>query len=138
MIIPTSGRPTLRRTLRSIRRQDRGDVEVIVVSDGDQPVAESIVRLLDWSAVTYVHGLKTESWGQMQRERGIVQARGEYLLFMDDDDVYRRRAFQYIRRAVEENPGRVILFRMRRYDGVLWQRAVIEEGATRDTPVRHS
>ena len=33
-----------------------------------------------------------------------------------------------MRRATDENPGRVILFRMRRYDGVLWQRPVIEEG----------
>lgn len=130
MITPTAGRPTLRRTLRSIRRQRADDLEVIVISDGEQPSAEAIVReeAGDWPAVRYITGPVSGRWGHAQRTMAIPEARGAYVLFMDDDDVYRRNAFRHIRRAIRHQPGRVIIFRMKRYDGVLWQRPELEEG----------
>jgi hypothetical protein len=42
----------------------------------------------------------------------MEQARGEWLLFMDDDDVYRRGALGAIRRAADAHPGRVLVFRL--------------------------
>src|SRR5579862_6289083 len=128
VIVPASGRDTLMQTLKSIRRADRGDIEVLVIGDGDQPVSEGIVGQFGWGAARYIAGPQTRQWGQTQRMLGMVEARGDYLMFMDDDDVYRRRAFTHVRRAVAADPGRVILFRMRRYDAVFWQRPVIERG----------
>lgn len=128
MIIPTAGRTTLARTLRSVRRQDRGDIEVVVVSDGDQPVAERIARDEHWGALRYLHGPRTGCWGNAQRMEGIRHASGDYLLFMDDDDVYRRGAFRRVRQATSEHPDRVIIFRMRRFSGLQWRRPAIEPG----------
>lgn len=120
IIVPTSGRTTLRRTLRALRRQDRGDIEVIVVSDGHQPVAEQIVRQLGWPSVRFIRGPNTRSWGNQQRMIGIAAARGRYLAFIDDDDVHRRRAFRHIRKVIREHPGRIVIFRMKRDGVVLW------------------
>ena len=130
VIVPTAGRPTLKRTLRSIRRQVRDDVEVIVVSDGEQPGAEAIAREQagELPAVSFITGPKSGRWGHAQRMEGIKHATGDYLLFMDDDDVYRRNAFNHIRRATRQHPGRVIIFRMKRVDTILWQRPQMEEG----------
>lgn len=130
VIIPTAGRPTLKRTLRSVRRQARDDVEVIVISDGEQPKAEAMTRAeaRHWRAVKYLTGPVSGRWGHAQRMEAIKQATGDYLLFMDDDDVYRRSAFRHLRRATLRHPGRVIIFRMKRYDSILWQRQDLQEG----------
>jgi glycosyltransferase involved in cell wall biosynthesis len=128
VIIPTAGRTTLRRTLRSIRPQAKDDVEVIVVSDGDQPSAERLVREEKWSAVRYFAGPGTHCWGNAQRMEGIKQAIGDYLLFMDDDDVYRRNAFRSLRQATSDSPNRIVIFRMKKFDGTRWQRPVVEWG----------
>jgi len=130
VIIPTSGRATLSRTLRSVQRQRADDIEVIVISDGEQPAAEAIVReqASHWPELKYISGPVSGRWGHAQREEAIKHAKGAYLLFMDDDDVYHRDAFRQIRHAIRRHPDRVIIFRMKRFDRVLWQRPQIEEG----------
>jgi glycosyltransferase involved in cell wall biosynthesis len=130
VIVPTTGRPTLARTLRRIRREDRGDVEVIVVSDGKRPDAERLTTGLaqSWPGLSYVSGPVSGQWGHAQRMEGMRRARGKYLLFMDDDDIYRWRAFVHIRRATRKNPGRVIIFRVKRIDAKLWQRQEVSQG----------
>ena len=75
-----------------------------MVSDGDQPAAERLVREEHWSAVRYFTGPRTECWGNAQRMEGVKQATGDYLLFMDDDDVYRRDAFRSLRQATNDRP----------------------------------
>ena len=99
-----------------------------MVSDGDQPAAVRIVREEGWSAVRYFTGPRTQCWGNAQRTEGINQATGDYLLFIDDDDVYRRDAFRSLRQATSDSPDRIVIFRMKRFDGTLWQRPVIEYG----------
>jgi hypothetical protein len=60
--------------------------------------------------------------------KGMAEATGRYLMFLDDDDVYRRGAFRHVREAVRANPRRVVIFRMKCHDHVLWERPVVEEG----------
>jgi glycosyltransferase involved in cell wall biosynthesis len=112
----------LRRTLRRLRREDEGDIEVIVVSDGDRPAARAIAEKesSSWPSIRFVTGPLTNNWGNAQRMEGISRAAGDYLLFIDDDDVHRRGAFRNIRRAVARHPGRIIIFRMNRDGEILW------------------
>ena len=130
VIIPTSGRASLRRTLRRLRREDEGDIEVIVVADGARPRAEAIAlgEAKAWPAIRYSEGPLTRNWGNAQRMLGIQQASGRYLMFIDDDDVTKRRAFSVIRRAVQTNPSRMILFRMKRHGEKLWSRPEVAFG----------
>ena len=58
---------------------------------------------------------------------GIKHAIGDYLLFMDDDDVY-VAAFRSLRQATSDSPNRVVIFRMKKFDGTRWRRPVIEYG----------
>ncbi len=130
VVIPTSGRRSLRRTLRRLRREDAGDLEVIVVSDGPQPVAEKIAGRLSrrWPDLRYHEGPATHNWGNAQRMAGIERARGSHLMFIDDDDVTVRGAFAAIRREVARNPDRILLFRVKRHGELLWRTPAVAFG----------
>lgn len=131
VIVPTSGRESLRRTLRRLRAEDRGDIEVLVVADGHQPTAAKIARrkAARWRALRYFETEPTRNWGNAQRMVGIDHARGRYLCFIDDDDVTKRGAFRIIREAVQAHPDRIILFRMKYLRGtILWREPRLAHG----------
>ena len=65
------------------------------------------------------------------REVGKGLGTGDYLCFMDDDDVYVDGAFAAMRAAATQSPGRPLLFRMNHYGTVLWQAAELYEKAGR-------
>lgn len=86
VIIPTHNRPDLlTRAIRSVLVQTYQDFEVIVVDDGMKERAEDVVAKFGDPRIRY---LKNESslGGGGARNRGIVEARGEYIAFLDDDD----------------------------------------------------
>jgi len=83
-VIPTIGRPSLDRAVRSVLEQDfhSADFEVIVVNDSGKPLYKT-----DWHDSPRVRIIETN-----QRERsfarnsGAAIAKGDYLAFLDDDD----------------------------------------------------
>lgn len=50
--------------------------------------------------------------GNAARNRMMAKAKGDYLLFMDDDDRYTDGAFNVIRESIATAPGAVHMFRM--------------------------
>jgi GT2 family glycosyltransferase len=121
VVVPTCGRPTLRRTLESLVLQLRDEDEAIVVADGVQPVAREICADFPRPRWRYVEHGPTGDSGNSQREAGIEIGRGDYLCFMDDDDAYLDGAFATLRAAVTDTPGRPMLFRMDNYGTLLWR-----------------
>jgi glycosyltransferase involved in cell wall biosynthesis len=92
VIVPTLNRPVeLGQALASITAQqgiDLAEVEVIVVNDGGTPV-EAVVaaareRGLPVTAVAHPRRLGLPS----ARNTGLDQTSGEYVAFLDDDDVF--------------------------------------------------
>jgi hypothetical protein len=113
IIIPTCGRRSLQRTLRSIGEQTLMDGdEVLLVTDGPQPLAGELFAASGLPGQC-IETAVTRDIGASQRNRGMDLAAGRYLLFMDDDDVFAPDAFAAIRAAVRATPGRPHLFRMR-------------------------
>ncbi len=84
IIIPTIGRKTLDRAVRSGLNQSlkEADFELIVVNDSGKPLPAN-----DWQSAANITILNAN-----QRERSVARnvgaaiAKGEYLLFLDDDD----------------------------------------------------
>jgi glycosyltransferase involved in cell wall biosynthesis len=79
-VVPTVGRPALRRAVQSVLAQTRPVTEVIVVADTGDPVDlphDSRIRLLRNSSR---HG------SAQCRQQGIDTARGSVVALIDDDD----------------------------------------------------
>jgi len=124
VIVPTVGRPSLARTLRSLLCQrSRLTWEVILVGDTHAPqggpatwahqLAAVPQTLVGIPAARYVeHDGGRHAWGHPQRNFGATVARGRYLAWLGDDDVYLPGAFEAIRTALTAEPEpRVFLFR---------------------------
>ncbi|WP_394065196.1 glycosyltransferase [Alcaligenes sp. WGS1538] len=86
VILTTFNRPDLlRHALQSLADQQFRDFEVIVVNDHGSPV-ESVLEGLDFP-VTYLC-LGSNQGLSAARNAGIAVARGRYLCYLDDDDIY--------------------------------------------------
>jgi glycosyltransferase involved in cell wall biosynthesis len=89
---------------------------------------KSVVRQLEPGDEVLVRWSRDEDFGNAARQSLIERARGTHLVFMDDDDRFAPDALATMRRAAVENPGRVVIFRMRYLDGrLLWEEPVLRE-----------
>ena len=86
VVVPTYNRAdVLPRALQSALRQTYEALEVIVVDDGSTDDTEAVVAALDDPRVRYV--LQPRNAGvSAARNRGIREARGEFIAFLDSDD----------------------------------------------------
>lgn len=84
VIIPTFNRQeVIERALRSVYAQNRPADEVIVVDDGSSDGTETIITE-GFPEVTYLY---QENRGvSAARNRGILEAKGEWIAFLDSDD----------------------------------------------------
>lgn len=99
VIIPTYGRPThLKRAIDSVIKQSYTNWELIVVDDNDpsssdREKTERIISSVTDSRIKYVKHPYNKN-GAAARNTGIIEARGEIITFLDDDDEYVTNRFQ--------------------------------------------
>jgi len=88
VIIPTYNRADLiERAVNSVLDQTYDDIELIVVDDGSEDnTREVLSNYIREKHITYI---KKENGGcASARNRGISEAKGAYLAFLDSDDTY--------------------------------------------------
>lgn len=115
LVIPTISRPTLARTLWSVRRQRwTSDDRIILLGDGPQPAAEDLFRQFRFHG-QYIEMPKTvpSDWGHTPRnaifEKRIIKT--THCMALDDDDQMTENALQIVRSAIVQHPDRPHLFR---------------------------
>lgn len=98
IILPTYNREkTINNAILSVINQTYKDYELIIVDDGS---TDGTAKLIDnyekkYANIHVVHN--AENMGVSKcRNIGIQLAQGEYILFLDDDDVFTEDALQYI------------------------------------------
>lgn len=123
IIIPTIGRPSLKKTIESILPQWEPGDQIIVVGDGEQPNAEDIVsHYYSEYPVEYHETSPTRCFGHAQRNFGMEVAMCSHLSFMDDDDWYAQNALPQIRSVIKMTPDKPLIFQMQYPNRfVLWQ-----------------
>ena len=102
VIIPTYNRPNyLRESLESVVNQSYINIEVIVVDDGT-PNNEVFNICKEFENIVY---LKIENSGGPAKPRniGIKEARGKYIAFLDDDDLWIKTKIEQQLNILEEN-----------------------------------
>jgi glycosyltransferase involved in cell wall biosynthesis len=89
VIIPVYNRPALvTQAVRSVLFQSYRDLEVIVVDDGSRTFFEEMVeRFSPDPRFRYIRVEHSGMPGKV-RNRGVRQARGEHLAFLDSDDIW--------------------------------------------------
>jgi glycosyltransferase involved in cell wall biosynthesis len=88
VVVPTHDRPRLLAlTLCSVLRQEGVDLEVVVVDDGSSVDVRAVVERLGDARVRLVRHDRPQGVSAA-RNRGVAEARGGWIAFLDDDDVW--------------------------------------------------
>ena len=103
VIIPTYNRlPMLKEAVDSVLTQDFGDMELIVVDDGSTDGTAEEIRQYGGKVKFIQH---SENKGVSNaRNRGILQARGKYIAFLDSDDLWVKRKLKIQVAFLDDNP----------------------------------
>lgn len=91
IIIPTSGRDTLEKTIDSIQYQASKNDDIIVVGDGIDPQVNFKAYNLG----------PTNDYGASQRNFGLMVGNNPWIMFIDDDDVYTNNAFDTVKKYLK-------------------------------------
>ena len=86
IIIPTFNRAhLLERTINSVLKQTYTDFEIIIIDDASQDNTKDIVQRFKNKNIKYLR--QNENKGApAARNRGIQEAKGRYIAFLDSDD----------------------------------------------------
>lgn len=134
VVVTTYNRPDLLRdALRSLERQSFRDFEVILVNDCGEDVGP---LLAGYSyRLTYVR-LARNLGPAAARNTAHRLAKGDYIVYLDDDDAYLPEHLQTLHAAVKGNPGKVV------YSDAIFIGERIEDGVrtvvARDRRYAHS
>ena len=105
VIIPTKNRcDLLRETLDSLLAQTYSDWEAIVVDDGSE---DGTIEMLESSADERIRFFKrdrTPAGAPVCRNIGVENAQGEYLVFLDSDDLLLPHALENRVSIMQQNP----------------------------------
>lgn len=98
----------LLRAINSVRNQTYTDLEILIVDDSPsefelrKDVRATVENISD-SRIKYIP-LERNSGGCIARNRGINEAKGEYITFLDDDDMYLQNKLELQVAALVKKP----------------------------------
>lgn len=92
---------TIKRCLGSILKQSYANYEVILVNDGSTDDSKEIIDglIVDKKNFKCIH--KANEGVSEARNKGIAQASGDYLVFMDDDDTINEYLLEELNKEIE-------------------------------------
>ncbi len=108
IILPAyNGEKFIKETLESLLGQTYHDFEILAVDDGSTDSTADIVKSFDDKRVKYFH--KENSGNQaIPRNFGIKQAKGEYIAFCDQDDLWYPEKLERQMAVNDKNAGIIV------------------------------
>ena len=105
IVIPTYNRgDKVGKTIESVLAQTFADREVIVVDDGSSDNTGSILAETFGEGIRYV--AQPNQGASVARNKGIELARGEWIAFLDSDDLWEKDKLEWQLKALEQfGPG---------------------------------
>jgi glycosyltransferase involved in cell wall biosynthesis len=108
VIVRTVNRPFyLAECLKSVARQDYPNVEIILVNDGG-PTVSPLVESLNPHARIELIELPMNIGRSASGNLGLARARGDFLCFLDDDDIFYPFHISTLIKAARENRNAVV------------------------------
>lgn len=106
VIVPTFNRPhMLINALNSIMDQSYKNYEIIVVNDGGEDVTE-IINQIPCSNITYISHPENRGMAAA-RNTALKIAKGKYIAYLDDDDIYYSNHLEILVNFLEKNDYKV-------------------------------
>lgn len=107
VVIPTHNRlDGLASAIYSLSQQTILPHEVIVIDDGsDQAVPALIFQEFSPSVRTVLLRNEAPKGANQARNRGVLSATGDYIAFLDDDDTFKPKKIELLKKAAQENPN---------------------------------
>jgi glycosyltransferase involved in cell wall biosynthesis len=100
VVIPTYNRATkVRATIESVLAQTMSDLEVIVVDDGSSDGTGKILEETFGDRIRYY--AQVNQGASVARNKGVEEARGEWIAFLDSDDLWEREKLEWQFKALE-------------------------------------
>lgn len=100
VIIPTYNRAVkVRPTIESVLAQTLSDLEIIVVDDGSSDDTGKILLEVYGDRIRYY--FQTNQGVSAARNKGIEEARGEWIAFLDSDDLWEKEKLEWQFKALE-------------------------------------
>ena len=100
VIIPTYNRATkVRDAIESVLAQTIADLEVIVVDDGSSDGTGTLLAQIFGDRIRYY--AQANQGASAARNRGVDEARGEWVAFLDSDDLWEREKLEWQFKALE-------------------------------------
>jgi len=116
IVIPCFNRSVLlERALRSCVRQSYDDFEVIVVDDGSEEDLARVVTAMGDARVKYHR--QDNAGVSAARNAGIDLASGEWIAFLDSDDVFRSNKLEVVKHAIDVQECDMVISRAEIFRG---------------------
>ena len=109
VIVPVfNGELTIQETINSILNQTFENIEVIISNDGSTDSTLEIVSNISDSRIKILS--YPNAGVSASRNRGIYQAKGEYISFMDADDLWTPDKLELQWQALQDNPQAAVAY----------------------------
>lgn len=93
-------------TLQSVLNQTYADFEIVVVDDGSTDNSADIVSAYNDKRIRLIR--KTNGGVSSARNEGILAAKGEYIAFLDGDDIWDSRYLEQLEKLIFDYPNATI------------------------------
>ena len=106
IIIPTCNRNSLlRRAVRSVLDQTYQNIEVLIINNGDMNIKD-ILKDFEDERINYLDNTITKGLSAT-RNMGLKNAKGRYIAYLDDDDIYYPEHIETLFNYLENNKAHV-------------------------------
>ena len=103
VIIPTYNRSSLlKQAIDSVLQQTFNDFEVIVVDDGSTDDTRDVIKQIGDERIRYFY--KDNGGASSARNLGLIKAQGEYISFLDSDDLWPENYLEIMVSNLEKMP----------------------------------
>lgn len=92
----------IREAIESVLQQTYTNLELIIVDDGSKDNSLEIIRSYDDARIKLI--AQENAGAHNAINRGLSEAKGEYLAILNSDDVYEKKRFQVMIEEMEKNP----------------------------------
>jgi glycosyltransferase involved in cell wall biosynthesis len=109
VIIPAyNGEETIRETIESVLNQSFKDFEILVINDGSQDATLDIINSIkDFRLKVFSYSNAGQA---VSRNRGFSQSSGEFIAFLDADDLWTPTKLEAQLKALQDNPQAAVAY----------------------------